>query len=104
MGRRYVRVVSLWVHSGQETAFEAFERDAARIMARHGGRIDYAVRLTQPEGAPGPAPYELHVVSFPTPAAFDAYAADPDTVALKPLREAIIAKTVLMAGMEAGPY
>lgn len=36
---RYVWVVSLWIHPGQEAAFEAFERAAVRIMERHGGRI-----------------------------------------------------------------
>jgi len=47
---RYVRIVSLWIHPGQEAAFEAFEREAARIMARHGGWIDSAVRT----GSAGP--------------------------------------------------
>ena len=41
---RYVRIVSLWIQPGQEVAFEAFEQKAARIMARHGGRIDRAIR------------------------------------------------------------
>jgi len=106
MAERYVRIVTLWIHKGQEAAFEAFEREAARIMARHKGRIDSAVRLTPPEGAaPNDAtPYEVHVVSFPDKAEAEAYAADPATLALREKRDRIISRTVLMAGREAGPY
>jgi len=106
MTERHIRLVSLWVHKGQEAAFDAFEREAARIMARHQGRIDTAVRLTPPPGA-GPAdatPYEVHVVSFPDQAAFDAYTNDPATLALRERRARIISRTVVLAGREAGPY
>jgi hypothetical protein len=106
MPDRYVRVVSLWIHPGQEAAFEAFEREAARLMARHGGRIDHAVRLTPPPAAPSAEdiPYELHIVSFPDEASFEAYSSDPATLALREKRPKIIARTVLLAGREAGPY
>ena len=99
---RDARVVSLWVHPGQEAAFEAFERDAARIMARHGGRIDSAVRVA-PSGA-GDPPFEVHVVSFPDQAAADSYAADPETLKLRAGRDEIIAKTEVLAGYPVGPY
>ncbi len=106
MSERHVRVVQLWIHPGQEEAFEAFEREAAGIMARHGGRIDQAVRLVPLEGA-GPedaTPYELHIVSFPDKAAFEAYFNDPATRVLREKRSKIISRTELMAGREAGPY
>lgn len=106
MAERYIRLIHLWVHEGQEAAFDAFERQAARIMARHQGRIDTAVRLTPPPGA-GPAdatPYEVHVVSFPDQAAFNAYANDPATLALRERRARIISRTVVQAGRVAGPY
>ncbi|MEQ1610945.1 MAG: DUF1330 domain-containing protein [Hyphomonadaceae bacterium] len=89
---------------GQEAAFEAFEREAARIMAKHRGRIDSAVRVTHQEGA-GPrdtTSSELHVVSFPDREAAEAYAADPEAVALKLRRDKIIAQTMVMAGREVG--
>lgn len=103
---RHVLIVSLWIHPGQEAAFEAFEREAARITAKHRGRIDSAVRVTQKEGA-GPrvtTPSELHVVSFPDREAAEAYAADPEAVALKLRRDKIIAQTMVMAGREVGVY
>lgn len=106
MTSRYIRIVTLWIHPGQEAAFDAFERDAARLMAKHKGRIDQAIRLAPPEGA-GPkdaTPYELHIVSFPDRAAAEAYTADPETLALRQRREGIISRTILMAGTEAGPY
>jgi hypothetical protein len=107
MTNRYIRIVTLWVHKGQEAAFEAFEREAARIMARHKGRIDQAVRMTPPPKGATPndaTPYEIHIVSFPDEAAANAYAVDPATLALREKRSRIIARTVLMVGREAGPY
>jgi antibiotic biosynthesis monooxygenase (ABM) superfamily enzyme len=103
---RFVLLVHLWIHPGQEAAFEAFEREAARLMARHGGRIDTAIRMTSPDGA-GPndaTPYEVHVVSFPDRAAWEAYGQDPETLKLREKRGQIIARTALMQGREAGPY
>jgi antibiotic biosynthesis monooxygenase (ABM) superfamily enzyme len=102
---RYVRVVSLWVRPGQEAAFEAFERAAARVMARYGGRIDHAVRLEASEEATADdAPFEVHIVSFPDKAAFEAYINDPQVLALRAERDRIISRTVFAAGREAGPY
>ena len=99
---RHIRIVSLWIHPGQEIAFEAFEREAARIMARYGGRIDSAVRIRP--GGVGDQPFEVHVVSFPAGESVKSYADDPETVALRGRRDSIIARTVVLEGCEAGPY
>jgi hypothetical protein len=106
MTLRYVLVVHLWIHAGQEAAFGAYEREAARIMARHKGRIDQAIRVTAPEGAPPEAafPFEIHVVSFPDKAAWEAYSANPAAHALREKRSKIISRTAVMEGREAGPY
>jgi antibiotic biosynthesis monooxygenase (ABM) superfamily enzyme len=101
MPQRHVLVISLWVHPGQEAAFEAFEREAARLMARHGGRIDQAVRIARGQGE---APHEIHVVSFPDEAAYQAYGADPYTAALREGRAKIISRTAVLEGQEAGRY
>lgn len=100
--RRYVRVVSLWIHPGQEAAFEAFESEAVRIMGWHGGRIDSAVRMTR-AGA-GDPPFEVHVVSFPDRTAADSYASDPEVVELRRRRAEIIRRTEVLEGNLAGPY
>jgi uncharacterized protein (DUF1330 family) len=107
MTGRYSLVVSLWIRPGQEAAFEEFERGAAHRMARHGGRIDAAVR-TAPNGvATGPeeaTAYEVHIVSFPNKAAADAYANDPEHLAAREKRAEIISLTMVVPGREAGPY
>lgn len=106
MSDRYSLVVSLWIHPGQEGPFEAYEREAARIMARHGGRIDSAVRI-DPAATPEPGaapPFEVHVVSFPDITAADSYASDPETAGMRLKRPSIIARTELLAGRMAGPY
>ncbi len=101
MADSYIRIVSLWIHAGQEAAFEAFEREAARIMAKHGGRIERAIRIV---GLKADAPFEVHVVSFPDRAASDSYANDPETETLRAGRAGIIARTKILEGRGAGPY
>lgn len=97
-----LRIVSLWLQPGASAAdFEAFEHKAAAAMALQGGRIERAVRLR--EGGEG-APFEVHLVSFPDAAAFEAYRASPEAQALAAERERVIARTEILEGREAGPY
>ena len=39
-------LVRLWIHRGLETEFEAYERKVSRIMARYGGLIERAIRMS----------------------------------------------------------
>jgi hypothetical protein len=103
MTDRCILIVSLWVYPGQEAAFEAFEHEAAHIMARQGGRIDSAIRMTPAESADPEIPFEVHIVSFPDKAAWEAYGSDPATLALREKRSKIISRTAVMDGREAGP-
>lgn len=96
-----VRVVSLWIHPGQELAFETFEREAAAIIASHGGRIERAIRIRE---AAAESPYEVHIVVFPGESALESYRTDPKTAQLAERRSRIIAKTIILAGEFAGPY
>jgi antibiotic biosynthesis monooxygenase (ABM) superfamily enzyme len=100
MTKRNIRVVSLWIYPGQEAAFEAFEREAVRLMARHGGRIDSATRIEQGTETP----FEVHVVSFPDRPSAESYAADPETVELRGRRAEIISRTEMLEGYSVGPY
>ena len=96
--------MSLWLRDGTAVAeFEAFERRVAKIQARHGGRIDRAIRATSPQ-ANAAEPFEVHVVSFPDDASVAAYRADPETRALADERAGIIARTVIVEGAEVGGY
>ena len=103
MDEQLVLVVSLWLRDGDVPGFEEFERQAARLMARHGGRIERAIRRSAGAGSPDD-PFEVHIVTFPTPAAFAAYRADPDTSLLAPLRETLIARTMIVAGHDVEGY
>ena len=102
MDDRVVLIVSLWLQEGAVEAFEAFERRVVKIQARHGGRIERAVRLSAPNDAD--APFEVHIVSFPGADSLAAYRADPEMQALAPERAAIFRRTVIHEGREAGPY
>ncbi len=92
-------VATLTVRTAEVDAFEAFEREAAAILARHGARIARTVRE-----APGTAGTfrEVHLVEFPDRGAFEAYRADPALAALAPLRARAVLATDLVAG-EPGP-
>ncbi len=67
-----------------------YEQAALRIMARHGGRIEYAYELA---GDTADTVRELHVLEFPDQAAFDAYLADPERAAHAPDRARAILST-----------
>ena len=96
-------LVYLYVHPGREADFRRFEREAARIMARHGGAIERVIRpLASPAGPP--PPHEIHVVVFPRREAFAAYRADPELAGLAALRQAAIARTEVTEGEPGEPY
>lgn len=102
MSAPFVLVASLWVRDGRVAEFEAYERKAARIMRRHGGSIERAIRIDAAH-TPSGAPFEVHIVSFPDRARFDAYRADRELIALAAEREAVIAKTVVLTGSDTAP-
>ena len=97
---RLTLVVSIWLKDNDVAGFETFERQAATIMAAHGGRVDHVVRC----GGQGGAPFEVHLVSFPDAAAAGAYRADPRIVKLFPLRDRVVARTEVWAGQQRSAY
>ncbi len=58
--------------------FDAYERQVLPLLGRHGGRLER--RLRTADGRT-----EVHVLSFDARAGYDAYLADPDRAALRPL-------------------
>jgi hypothetical protein len=102
-GQPIVLLVELFVRPDRVAEFHRFERVAARIMRRHGGRIDRVIRPTGP-GRGDALPHEIHLVSFASAADFEAYRADPELRALAPPRESAIARTEVTVGTEAEPY
>jgi uncharacterized protein (DUF1330 family) len=98
-----VLLAKLFVHPGREVEFRQFETQAAQIMRKYGGRIERVIRPTS--ASPGEVlPHEIHLVSFPSMAQFEAYRSDSDLAQLGPLRQAAIAKTEIVIGEEGEPY
>lgn len=93
----------LWVKLsfvGEKRAeFEAYERNAAALLADYGATISLAFH---PQKEPD---VEWHVVRFPNAAAFQAYRQDERLITLKPQRDAVITGTeIIMGTMQENPY
>jgi hypothetical protein len=102
-GRPIVLLVQLFIHPGRAAEFRRFETEAARIMRRHGGRIDRVIRPTGPVRN-DPLPHEIHLVSFVSRTGLEAYRADPELAALGSLRESAIARTEVLVGTDGERY
>jgi hypothetical protein len=76
----------------ERAAFDAFEALAAGVMARHGAAIERAIAI------PGTPEREVHVVRFPSAAAWEAYRADPELGGLRELRARAISATEILIG------
>ena len=97
-----VLIATLTVRREAESAFRDYEAAAARIMSRHGGNIERAIEIDGEESAG--TFREVHIVTFPDRAAFDAYRADPEIVALATLRKSALASTEILFGRDGLTY
>jgi uncharacterized protein (DUF1330 family) len=82
--------------------FRAFERHAAAVMARHGGRIERTV-VVAPEGSPDLVK-EVHIVTFPDERAFATYREDPRRGELAHLRDASVVHAEVLVGEDGPDY
>lgn len=92
----------LTVRKAALAQFRAFERHAAAVMASHGGRIERTVVITADAGAD--VIKEIHLVTFPDAAAFQAYRADERLGKMAALREESVVHTEVLAGEEGPDY
>ena len=97
-----VLVAQLWIAPGRTDEFGRFESAAASIMARHGGNIARRISVGAEHGSDGPD--EVHVVTFPSQAAYQAYRADPELSSLSALRAKAILRTVILEGVDLPPF
>ena len=95
-----ILVATLTVKPGGLTAFRNYEKKAAAIMQRHGGRIERTVSLW--ENMEDDFFREVHLVYFPSPEALAAYRDDAEFKTLAELRETCIVSTSIRSG-EPGP-
>ena len=93
-----VLIVELWIAPGRSVEFEQFETAAASIMGRHGGRMERRVAVRDRLGTS--LPDEVHLVTFPSRTAYEAYRADPALASLAALRARAILRTVIREGAD----
>jgi antibiotic biosynthesis monooxygenase (ABM) superfamily enzyme len=94
-------IVRLWIRTGLEAEFEAYERNVSRIMGRYGGVIERAIRTSR---ASEDEPFEVHVLKFPNRDLYDAYRDDAERHSLSGERADIITRTDILAGTPAPTF
>jgi uncharacterized protein (DUF1330 family) len=95
-------VVILTVKRAELSTFRDFERQAAGIMAAHGGRIERVVELEAT--AEQETFKEVHLVRFTDADSFAAYRNDERLIALAPLRTRAIISTEILKGKDGPDY
>ena len=95
-------VAILTVRKEAVEEFGVYERQAAAVMAAHGGRIERTV-VVAVEDQPGLV-REIHVVTFPSERAFRAYRDDPRLGELAHLREGAVVGTEVFVGEDGPDY
>lgn len=101
--QKLILVVSLWLKNETVAAFEDYERRAAKLLEKYGGRIERAIRIKKWANEKN-APFEIHIVSFPNEQNFADYTADSETRKLAETRNEIIARTEILEGFEMSSY
>ena len=80
--------------------FRAYEKHAAKIMARHGGNIERTMVTPIADGLLK----EAHLVRFSDADAFAAYRKDPELAQAAYLREQSVVETSILIGEEGPVY
>lgn len=100
--RRGVIVVALLtVRRAELERFRAYETFAIARVRAHGGDLERAVELDDPDPA---LVRELHVLRFPDAEAFARFRADPLLAARQAERVAVIVGTEVWTGVDGPPY
>jgi len=97
-------LVRIWIHKGLETEFEAYESRVSRIMARYGGCIDRAIRISAASRENANEPFEVHVLTFPSRDLYDAYLDDTERRSLSAERARIVANSDILVGTPGPAY
>jgi len=92
----------IFLQKGKETIFNEFEDFAIPLMSDYSGRVIYRIRPTEESliSCIGPAPYELHFISFDSENDFQHFLMDERRKAFMHLKEASIKTTFLVKGKE----
>src|ERR1043165_6969525 len=91
----------IYIHPGKEDAFHQFEDFALALLDKYQGKLLLRLRPTPEQFIAGELeiPYEVHLVSFPTQAEFDAFKQDKEREQFLHLKDVSVRKMVLMQGV-----
>ncbi|HEY5033078.1 MAG TPA: GNAT family N-acetyltransferase [Actinomycetes bacterium] len=84
--------VLLWVLPSQEGQLADYEDRVLARLDAYGARLLHRVRRTEPSGSP----YEVQVIELPDENAYAGFVADPERLALAPLREGAVDRTEII--------
>ncbi|MDP6190993.1 MAG: hypothetical protein AB8A46_09005 [Prochlorococcus sp.] len=91
----------IYIHKGQEEAFNEFEAHAIPIIANYHGELIFRLRPEASafiETGSMDKPYEIHLISFPTEADFGDFMADQERKKFLHLKEQSIKVLFLVKG------
>ena len=101
--QKLLLVVSIWINAERLAEFEAYEWRAAKLLEKHGGRIERAVRLGKQINEKS-APFEIHFVSFPNKQKSADYPADSEMRQTAISRELVITRAEIFSDYDANFY
>ncbi len=82
-GGRWTVVMIAELAASAIEPFHDYERRVLPLLGRHGGRLERRLRTAD-------ARTEVHLLSFPDRAGYEACLADPDRAALRPVLAALV--------------
>lgn len=88
-------VLEVYLKDGQQTNFEDYERKVLPLLANYGGSLVSAIR---PSSKIAGTPDELHVITFPSKEAFEAYKQNPKRAEFSPIFQQAVEKVRLIEG------
>ena len=90
----------IYIHNGQEEAFQEFESKAIPLMKKYNGEMLLRVRPTDETIIEGSAekPYEIHYMTFASKSDLDNYLKDEERQKYLHLKNQSIRSTVLVVG------
>jgi len=97
-----ILVVTLTVRKAKIDKFRLFERHAASVIRKHGGRIERTIVVSSDRASDEQK--EVHLVSFPNEQAFTSYRGDAELLELIHLRDEAVVQTEILVGVEGPNY
>jgi len=101
---RFTVIAFLYATENGLVGIQKFEKKVLPLLKQHNGRLDHAFTPAPELSIMDDAPDEVHVLSFPSEAAFTAYRKDPQHLALRDERTKAIRKTRIIAGTAMTSY